>query len=283
MIWTNGKIIPPEAISIDVRDETFQHGLGLFETLRTWNGHLTLLTRHLERMQRSAGELGLSMDSSQLPDNQAVLNLIEANRSTAAGPIEDVRIRITLSGGRFDPQPHPGCSTLWMTAGTLASPRANRAAVIQQSIQVAIDDLLAWHKTLNYWRKRIAWTQAVEAGADEVLCVTPDGLVCEGTRANVFLVLGPALITPSTDCPLLPGIMRRVVLDHAERLGLEIVEGLVPLESLETADEAFLTNSVQGMLPISRLFDRDLPAPGPVTERLWSEILPWLESGGMTR
>ncbi len=39
MIWTNGEIIPPEALRIDVRDETFQHGLGLFETLRTWKGH----------------------------------------------------------------------------------------------------------------------------------------------------------------------------------------------------------------------------------------------------
>ena len=74
--------------------------------------------------------------------------------------------------------------------------------------------------------------------------------------------------------------MRQLVRDHAKRLASEVVEGPVPLESLETADEAFLTNSVQGMLPISRLFDRNLAAPGPVTEQLWSEILPWLESGG---
>jgi branched-subunit amino acid aminotransferase/4-amino-4-deoxychorismate lyase len=70
------------------------------------------------------------------------------------------------------------------------------------------------------------------------------------------------------------------VLEHAERLGLEVQEGRVPMESLPTADEAFLTNSVAGMLPVSQLFRRELPAPGPVTQRLWSEILPWLESGG---
>jgi branched-subunit amino acid aminotransferase/4-amino-4-deoxychorismate lyase len=282
MIWANGKVMPPEALHIDVRDETFQHGLGLFETLRTWNGHATLLRRNLHRMEHSARELGLRFDSDHFPDDQAVLGLIEANRIARSGSIEDVRIRITLSGGRSDPEFPPIPSVLWMTIGALASPGANRATVIQQSIQVAVDDPLAWHKTLNYWRKRIAWTQTVERGADEVLCITPDGLVCEGTRTNIFLVLGATLITPHTDCPLLPGIMRRVVLDHAERLGLEIVEGLVPLESLETADEAFLTSSVQGMIPIARLFDRDLPTPGSVTERLWSEILPWLESGGTT-
>ena len=47
-----------------------------------------------------------------------------------------------------------------------------------------------------------------------------------------------------------------------------------------TADEAFLTSSLRGMLPIARLLDRELPAPGPMTRRLWAEILPWLESGG---
>ncbi len=80
----------------------------------------------------------------------------------------------------------------------------------------------------------------------------------------------------------MPGIVRRIVLDHAPGLGLEVVEGPVTRNSLSTADEAFLTNSVRGMLPVSRLFHRTLPAPGPVTQRLWGEILSWLESGGTT-
>ena len=122
--------------------------------------------------------------------------------------------------------------------------------------------------------------RAVEEGADEVLCVTPEGLACEGTRSNIFLIAGRRLITPGADGPLLAGILRRVVLDRAARLGLEAVEGPVSMESLGAAGEAFLTNSVRGMLPIARLLGVDLPAPGPLTQQLWSDILPWLESGG---
>ena len=73
--------------------------------------------------------------------------------------------------------------------------------------------------------------------------------------------------------------MRRVVLDHATRLELDVVEAQVTMESLRGADEAFLTNSGWGIRPISRLFDRLLPSPGPLTQMLWEAILPLLESG----
>ena len=72
--------------------------LGLFETFRTWNGHTTLLHRHLERLLHSARELGLPLESSQLPDSAAVFQLIEANRASLT-PGQDVRLRLTLSGG----------------------------------------------------------------------------------------------------------------------------------------------------------------------------------------
>ncbi len=78
MIWTRGEIIPDEALRISVLDRTFEHGLGLFETFRTWNGHATLLDRHLERMRRSADELGLPLYTGDLPDFGAVVRLKQA-------------------------------------------------------------------------------------------------------------------------------------------------------------------------------------------------------------
>jgi branched-subunit amino acid aminotransferase/4-amino-4-deoxychorismate lyase len=282
MIWFRGQILADDALRIDVRDETFQHGLGLFETFRTWKLHPTLFPRHLERLQRSARDLELGLDFDQLPSFFAVHKLIGAHQPADPEPAEDVRIRITLSGGRRALRPIDRHPFLWMTVAALESPAANRVAVIKRSIQVAADDPLARHKTLNYWRKRIALTEAFEEGADEVLCVTADGLVWEGARTNLFLVRDGHLITPGTDGPLLPGIMRGVVLERAARMGMGVGETPVPTESLAAAEEAFLTNSVRGMLPIARLFDRELPAPGPVTQQLWGEILPWLESGGTT-
>jgi branched-subunit amino acid aminotransferase/4-amino-4-deoxychorismate lyase len=279
VIWYQGHIISPDLLRIDVRDETFQHGLGLFETLRTWNGYPRLLEQHLDRMQRSARALELNLTGGQLPDVHAVRALVEANCPVAGGPDEDVRIRITMTGGAPAPEPGQKRSIVWMESGLLTPAGSNGGAIVKRTMLVAADDPLVRHKTLNYWRRRIAHAQALKDGASEVLCVTADGFVCEGARSNIFVVEGRRLITPTTDGPLLPGIMRRVVLDHAVRAGVEVLERRVGIDELAVADEAFLTNSGQGMLPICRLLDRELPAPGPVTHRLWSDVRRWLQSG----
>ncbi len=281
MIWYRGEILDDDALKLSVLDRTVEHGLGLFETLRTWNGHPTLLQHHRQRMLHSASELGLAIDPSQFPDNRAVTAMIRAIQdSQGLDRLIDYRLRITLSAGATPPA-RPGAQ-LWMTAGPLPPPLPKSGAMIKRSIQVAVDDPLAHHKTLNHWRKRIAYESALAEGSDEVLSVTPSGLVCEGTRSNVFAVFGRRLWTPSTLGPLLPGIMRRVVLEHAVRLGLEIVEAPLWLERLGGADEAFLTSSVRGVAPIAVLMNHEFAAPGPITSQIWGAILPWLESGGTT-
>jgi branched-chain amino acid aminotransferase len=278
LIWYRGEIIPDDALRISVLDRTFEHGLGLFETFRTWNGQPTLLSLHLERMQCSARELGLALEPAQLPDVAAVFRLLEASRVSLTSD-RDVRFRVTLSGGCVITV--ASSSTIWMTAGSLP-PSRQSGAIITPTRQVTEDDLLARHKTLNYWRKRIAHTQAAPLGSDDVLFVTPAGLICETSRANIFLIEGRRLSTPDLDGPLLPGIMRMVVVELAARIGLEVVQEPLPFDRIATADEAFLTSSVRGVLPIARLVDRELPSPGPVTGQLWTAVSSWLESGGTT-
>jgi branched-subunit amino acid aminotransferase/4-amino-4-deoxychorismate lyase len=170
---------------------------------------------------------------------------------------------------------------VWMTAGPLPSPLPGQGAVINRCIIVDHNDPLARHKTLNYWRNRLAHESAILEGDDEVLTVTADNTICEASRSNVFLVDGPRLQTQSSSGPLLAGIMRLVVMEQAERLGLVVDEHPLPLDAIRTSREAFLTNSVRGIIPISRILDQELPAPGPVTRRLWSATLTWLESGGI--
>lgn len=227
MIWVRGGFLPDLALRISALDRVFEHGVGLFETFRTWNGHATLMEHHLERIERSAGELGLAFDPRQLPDAGAVRELIVANPSSTE-LAEDARLRLTLSGGVATTP--PSGSVLWMTVAPLPSPLRESGAVVTQVVEVATDDPLARHKTLNYWRRRIAYADALEAGSDEVLCITPEGLICEASRSNVFFVEDGRLITPALDGPVLPGVMRRLVLDWAIELGLEIEEGPVPPE-----------------------------------------------------
>jgi branched-subunit amino acid aminotransferase/4-amino-4-deoxychorismate lyase len=281
VIWYRREVVSDDALKLSVFDRTIEHGVGLFETLRTWNGHATLLPRHRDRMLQSASDLGLAIDPAQFPDTRAVAALIGATQdSQGPGAPIDHRLRITLSGGptRWG-QP---AGQLWMTAGPLPPPLPKSGAVIRRSMQVATDDPLARHKTLNYWRKRIEYEAALAAKSDEVVCITPAAHLCEGTRSNLFFVFGRQLVTPTADGTLLPGVMRRLVLEHAVRVGLETVEAPLPLKELSTADEAFLTSSVRGVAPIAALMNYQFAAPGPITNRLWDSILPWLESGGTT-
>jgi len=287
MIWVAGRIIPDEALSVSVLDRTFEHGLGLFETLRTWSGHPTLLDRHLARLTRSAGELGLPLDPTALPDVEAVSDLLRAN-----GMAGDAMLRITMTGGTSA----DAGSVVWMRSAPL--PEASRtggAIVVRSTLMIDPSDPLARHKTLNYWARRRAHEEARAAGADEAI-LTGVGvftnLALEGSRTNLFAVIGDRLMTLGTGAPIFPGVMRGVVLDEAARLGLEIDEvdwqpyqaGGVPAEWFETgaADEVFLTNSVRGIIPVARVCDFDYPAPGPWTRRLWAGVLRRLESGETT-
>jgi branched-subunit amino acid aminotransferase/4-amino-4-deoxychorismate lyase len=277
VIWVRGAIVADQELRISVRDRTFEHGLGLFETFRTWNGHATLLDRHRERMWSSARALRLPIEPAQLPDATAVARLIKASREIL--PLgQDVRLRITLSGGVVDAA--KASSVVWMSAGELPDPVCATGAVINHTISVDPLDPLARHKTLNYWHKRIAYEEAKCRGEDEVLCITTDGMIHEATRSNIFVVEGADLRTPGETGPLLPGVMRGVVLEHAHRLGLAVREGPVSLDLRPILTEAFLTNSLRGIVPIACLVGKEMPCPGPLTRRLWSEILPWLESGG---
>jgi branched-chain amino acid aminotransferase len=273
-IWVGGRIVPEDALAIPAADRVFEHGLGLFETLRTWAGATPLLARHLARMTRSAAELGLPLDPATLPDASAVAALRQAHRLEG-----DVMVRITLSGGLSEREG----ALAWMRLAPLPPPTRETGAVVAPAPwTLAYDDLLTRHKTLNYWSKRLAHERARASGVDEVLFATPDGRFWEGSRMNLFLVRDAALITPDLGGPVLPGIMRGLILERAPEVGLSTQERSVLGEDLEGADEVFLSNAVRGIVPVGRTPARTFAAPGPWTLRLRTQIEQWLlhQGGG---
>jgi len=273
LIWVRGRIVGDEALTISVLDRTFEHGLGLFETFRTWNGHPTLLQRHLDRLTRSACELGLPLDQADLPDRSAVANLLRADDRTG-----DAVLRITLSGGISSSHG----STLWMRAFPLPPPVRPEGAAIGPLWPVRSDPL-AVHKTLNYWSNRRMYENARSGGFDECVSISPEGQFWGGSRTNLFVVADTQLLTPPCSSKALPGIMRGLILERAGRLGLDVRETPLSLfDRLFQPEEIFLSNSVRGIMAVGTWGEARFPAPGPVTRRLWEDILPWLESGGTT-
>ena len=241
MIWVDGKIRAADQWAIPLGDRIFEHGLGLFETLRTWRGRTLLLERHLARLRRSAAKLGIDLAGVRLPDPSAVANL------TRAVGLPDAVIRLTVTAGRRDAIP----PTAWMTANHLppdSSPSGYR--VVDAPWPVAVEDLLARHKTLNYWAKRLACDHARDQGADEAIIASADGRIWEGSRTNLFLIHGEELISPPLTGPIVPGVLRGLVFEHASRAGFAISEANLTDADVDTADTIFLTNSVRGVIPV---------------------------------
>ena len=290
MIWVGGEIVPDDALKISVLDRTFEHGLGLFETLRTWTGRAVLLDRHLARLRRSAEELGIPLNGHHLPDAEAVHSLIAAD-----GRVGDAMIRITTSGGTTA----PNSANVWMRSAPLpsdwgvigAAPSPFGLDFAAAALNVDWKSPLGRHKTLNYWRRQLEFERQ---GGRESVVMADDGALVEGTRTNVFFVANGCLNTADLSYPILPGVMRSLVLERAAKLGMPINEFTFqgwakarlttedrPKPQWRKADEIFLTNSVRGIVPVAHTFAWDRPAPGPWTQRLSNDILGWLNRGGI--
>ncbi|MDG3002721.1 aminotransferase class IV [Paludisphaera mucosa] len=270
MIWTRGAILADDALVISARDRAFEHGLGLFETLRTWNGRPTLLPRHLDRLRRSAEALGIPLDLGALPTADDARSLLAADRRDG-----DAMLRITLTGGLSASEG----STLWMRSSPL--PPTAVGGIRLGTIGPARQDPLAGHKSLNYWSYRLLQEQARAEGCDEGLLIDKAGCVLEGSRTNVFFVIRGGLTTPPCDGRIVPGIMRGLVVERARASGLDV--GEAPLGLLDRRldpEEVFLTNAVRGVIPVGRWGEAHFPAPGPTTARVREAVLHWLEAGG---
>ena len=119
---------------------------------------------------------------------------------------------------------------------------------------------LGCHKTTSRLAYHLAREEARVARADETLLVSPAGEVLEGAVSNVFAVCDGEVLTPPLACGILPGITRALVLGLCAAAGIPARERTLTLADLRAAEEVFLTNSVQEIVPVGTL--QDLAIPG---------------------
>jgi len=131
-----------------------------------------------------------------------------------------------------------------------------------------------------------ARVEARSAGADDALFLTIDGFLSEATSANVFVIrAGPAgspeLATPSLACAILPGTTRDWILRWAATAGLRPLEGWLTTRDLAEADEAFLSSSVAGILPLTRFAGESIGSgrPGEWTLRARADREAFIRGG----
>ena len=282
-VWVDGRLLPADAPHLSVFDRGFQLGDGVFETLRVRGARPTELPEHIARLRRSAAGLAIPLPTDierRLATGIAELLAAEG----LAGPAGDASVRITVSRGPFRgrgllPPDEVVEATVAIQAWPVLPPPADHLErglhLIASSVRRDPTNPIAALKTTSRADYVYARLEARRAGADDALFLTVDGLLSEGTTANIFLVRpSPStavteLATPSLDCAILPGTTRSWLLAWGERVGLGACEGRLTRADLAGADEAFLSSSVAGVLPVTR-FDGEPVGdgrPGPWTRR----------------
>ena len=256
MIYLNGAIVARETARIDLADRGLLLGDGLFETLRAYRGRPFRLADHLQRLERSAAAIGISLpvDAPQLA--QGVADVLAANKLQQA----DASLRITLTRGvgprgllpPENPQP-----TIMMTATAYQKSAVEAMSAVVVGIRRNEGSPLSRLKSLNYLDNVLAAREAAALGADEAIMLNNLGNAVCGARANLFAVVDGVLVTPPLADGALGGITRHLVLEAAKDLRLQFAEQSLSPDDLNRADEMFLTNSLLEIVSIGRLGNRE--------------------------
>src|ERR1700710_971193 len=241
-VWVNGRVLddPSEPV-LSVTDHGVTVGDGVFEAIKVIDGQPFALSRHLERMTRSAAGLGL-------PD----LPTDDVRRGVAAvldgNGLPRGKLRITYTGGvaplgsgRGDGPP-----TLVVVADVL-DPAAASASIVTVPWPRNERGALAGLKTTSYAENVVALAYARERGGTEAVFANLAGHLCEGTGSNVCYVVDGELRTPSLASGWLAGITRALLL---EWYGAREVDE--PIEVLDDAEEILLVSTTRNVQAVTK-------------------------------
>ncbi|MBD3922757.1 aminodeoxychorismate lyase [Paenibacillus sp. PR3] len=255
----NGSVIEAEKAVVGVYDHGFLYGLGLFETFRTYGGEPYLLDRHLRRLTDGCRALQISYS----PDERIIREWL--SEVIAANDLEDAYVRMTVSAGDEGLGLPTGAyerPNVWLLVKQLpVTPPSvyelGRELRLLQTVRNTPEGEIRL-KSLHYMNNIIAKQELLRAGASagaEGLLLTKEGYLSEGIVSNLFFVRNNRVYTPSLDAGILPGITRERVMELAAEAGYSVEEGLYRWNELVEADEAWMTSSIQELIPITTLTD----------------------------
>jgi len=268
----NGVLCEPDNARVSIFDRGFLYGDSIYEVLRTVGGRPRWLEEHLVRLERSAAGIGLV-----LPRTRAqIWGLVDEAVGASGNEECYVRIIVTRGGGDLDLDPAKAVDPLIIViAKALRLPpeelyRSGAPLVVvgvRRNLRQAVDPSV---KSGNYLNNILALAEARRSGAYEAVMCDRDGFVAEGSTSNLFAVIRGAVCTPPVETGILDGITRAKVLEICAQKDIPVREQPMRPEDLRGADEAFLTASIRGVLPIRSVDGHAVGArcPGTITGRV---------------
>ena len=271
-IWMNGSLVNWDDAKVHVLTHTLHYGTGVFEGIRAYetaNGPAVFrLTDHMKRPHNSAKIMGMELPYS-------VEELVEATKQTVKSTgLPSCYIRPIAYYGYGE----MGLNTLpckvdvaiacWPWGAYLGDDAVQKGVRMKISSWTRHD-----HNTMppaaktvgNYVNSSLAKVEALKAGYDEAIMLSPSGLVAECTGENIFCVRNGIILTPPLSAGALEGITQSSVTTIARDLGFDIRVDNIARSDLYIADEIFVCGTAAEVGSVNSVDERKIPCPGPMT------------------
>ncbi len=271
LINVNGDLKPRAEAMVSVFDSGFMLGDGVWEGMRVHRGRISLLDRHLDRLFEGAKAIFMDVGLSREELTRRLYDTLDAQ-----GMTDGVHIRLMVTRGiRSTPYQDPrvivSSATVVIIPEYKEPPEGVRTSGLKLfTVHVRRGDPAVQDPKLNSHSKLnciLASIQATQAGADEGLMLDPHGFVATCNSTHFFIVRKGEVWTSSGNYAL-GGITRRMVVEICAEAGVPVFEKTFSLTEVYGAEEAFVTGTFAGIVPVREIDGRTLECRGPMVERL---------------
>lgn len=252
---------------VDIEDRAYQFGDGIYEVIGVYNGKPLMLDEHMKRLERSAGEIRLTLPESTAQLKKRLEKLVSVNK------LNEGIIYMQVSRGIASREHYfPSKDVTPVTVAYTREEERMTDVEDQGATAVLVDDI-RWLrcdiKTLNLLPNAMAKQEAVENNAIEAILHRGD-TVTEASASNVYMVKNGELYTHPADNYILNGITRKKLLQLSADLGIKVNEETFTVGELLTADEVFISATKLDVIPILKVDGHTIGngSPGEVTQKL---------------
>lgn len=244
IVWRNAEIVDAAA-AISAADRGWLLGESVFETILVDKGAAAFLPQHLERLHLGAAAFGIEVSAAPHEIAISIARVAALNNVADRGV---GRISLTQVGGARGLLASAGATPqLIVSVQPAAAAKAHMRLMISSHRKWTGSSTMVFKFGGNYSENILARREAAAAGADEAIMLNEHGRVATASSANLFLAARGRIRTPSVREGAMPGVVRRVLLEEAARLGVDAVEGEIFPDELAGAD-LLLSNSVIGVV-----------------------------------
>ncbi len=277
LININGELLPRAQATVSVFDSGFILGDGVWEGLRVHTGRIAFLDEHLDRLFEGAAALDMDIGIPRSELTERLYATLKANAMT-----EGVHIRLMVTRGvKSTPYQDPRVTISAATIVIIAEYKTASPTVLENGIRLFTvhvrrgapdvqDPKLNSHSKINCIQ---ACIQATKAGADEALMLDPHGFVATCNSTHFFIVRKGEVWTSSGNY-CLGGITRRKVIELCRANAIPVFEKDFSLIDVYGADEAFVTGTFAGVVPVVEVDGRKI---GAVTESAAESVIDRLQ------